>query len=243
MGYTHYWYRKVLAFDKDRFKAFSEDCQRLAKLMPYLNVQLAGGNGEGEPVITEKEICINGVANCGHEKRNLGITWAAKNASGVATIVKKQLSGVVDSELLTQLKKLGFNTIVAEGQDAARSGFSDSDVSGTWFAGAELTARTCGGDCSHESFFIPQKFSFSGQAWKREDWIKKQEIFDFCKTAYKPYDLFAISALALAKHHLGKDIQISSDGTEAQWEDGLQIIEKAFGYSTKELRGDLRREE
>src|SRR3990167_7924502 len=32
-----------------------------------------------------------------------------------------------------------------------------TDVKGTWFAGAKLSTRTCGGNCSHESFVLNVK--------------------------------------------------------------------------------------
>ena len=52
-------------------------------------VSLAGGSGKGEPEINNKRIWFNGVENCEHADRNLGITWPDKNASGIAFVTEK----------------------------------------------------------------------------------------------------------------------------------------------------------
>jgi hypothetical protein len=100
---------------------------------------------------------------------------------------------------------------------------SYSPVSGHWFAGAELDKRSCGGDCSHESFILER-------ATKREKYDKHELLFDFCKTAFKPYDLLVQCALIIAKHYLKDDIIVTSDGTIEQWQDAIKVCEKAFKY-------------
>jgi len=54
--------------------------------------------------------------------------------------------------------------------------------------------------------------------------------FQCCKTAYKPYDLAVIICLIIAKHHLGKDLLVSSDGELSHWQDGMLICQKILGY-------------
>ena len=41
-------------------------------------------------------------------------------------------------------------------------------------------------------------------------------IFNFCKTAYKPYDRYVVRVLLLAEKHFGDSISVSSDGN---WEE------------------------
>ena len=47
--------------------------------------------------------------------------------------------------------------------------------------------------------------------------------FEFCKTAYKPYDVVVVAALSLAKYYFGDDIDISSDGDRNDWNDGVEL--------------------
>jgi len=53
--------------------------------------------------------------------------------------------------------------------------------------------------------------------------------FEFCKTAYKPYDIFVVAALAVAKDIFGDDIDIGSNGTPKEWSAGVQLAGLALG--------------
>ena len=195
-------------------------------------VPLACGLGRGKAVIENDRIWFNGLEKCGHTNRNLGITWPDDDANGIAFIVDKYKE-IPTRTLVTMLcgkkEQLAVN---------------DSDVSGTWFAGLKLKQRTCGGDCSHETFSFPL-------VMEKADWQKPigkishygangkpvyndpNEIglyFNCCKTAYKPYDLPVIICLIIAKHYLSKDILVTSDGTLDQWRDGMVICQKILGY-------------
>jgi len=105
-------------------------------------------------------------------------------------------------------------------------------VNGTWFAGAQIETRVCGGDCSHETFHFPRILELS-------DWQKKQGIedlgedgllFAFCKSAYKPYDLAVNCFLIIAKYRLSKRIMVHSDGENEHWFDGMLLCHKILGY-------------
>lgn len=170
MGYTHYW-RRVQEFDPESYKAVVRDFQRIRRHLRMAGVMFAGPHGDGEPVFNDEQIRFNGPSNCGHDHRDLGITWPAENP---------------DPEAVT-------------------------DEAGTWFAGLTLNRRTCGGDCSHESFIL--------------DRIDRED-FNFCKTAYKPYDLAVCCVLIIAKHHLGKAISVSSDGGPEQWRDAVELCQR-----------------
>ncbi len=116
-----------------------------------------------------------------------------------------------------------------------REWVKNSDVDGAWFAGAKLTARTCGGDCSHETLALFQKLKPESYQEPQED----GKYFEFCKTAYKPYDVIVNVVLIIAKHHLGGAITISSDGQSKDWDDGRFITQKILGYGADfKLDGD-----
>ena len=207
------------------------DFKKVAKELSAF-VPLAGGLGKGKAVINNKRIWFNGVENCGHTDRNLGITWPEDSASGIAFVVEKY-------------EKIPVRTLITVlcGQEEELA-VNNSDVSGTWFAGLKLKHRSCAGDCSHETFSLPRVI-------EKEDWQKPigkisyydadgkpvyndpKEIglyFNCCKTAYKPYDLAVIICLIIAKRHLKEQIQVSSDGTVDNWKDGMLICQKILGY-------------
>ncbi len=78
-------------------------------------------------------------------------------------------------------------------------------------------------DMSHETF-----------TWKalptQVEWRKNEpEIFDFCKTAMKPYDAVVTAILIRAKEIYGSCVSISSDGDWSEWKDGRDLYEAVFG--------------
>jgi len=101
----------------------------------------------------------------------------------------------------------------------------DSDVGSIWFAGRQLRTRTCDGDCSHESFWLPR-------GREVRDWERPERglYFDCCKTAYKPYDLAVQVCLVIAAHHLGAEIAVSSDGSMEEWQDATALCQAVLGY-------------
>ncbi|MGI4756062.1 MAG: hypothetical protein ACRYGF_04345 [Janthinobacterium lividum] len=52
----------------------------------------------------------------------------------------------------------------------------------------------------------------------------------YCKTAFRPYDLAVTVFLLIAKHRLGKDSGIFSDGALTQWQDAHLLCLKELGY-------------
>jgi len=211
MGYTHYVYQKK-TLNKEGFAKVVKDFKKIIPIFEQMGIPLASWNGEGKPEIKANEIAFNGLEKCGHEERNLGITWPAKGASGVNLAYKKGEPEPTDT-IVTQLS--------GEQETLA---VNDSDVDGTWFAGCKLNQRTCGGDCSHESFILKRIF--------KADYEQEREgkLFSCCKTAYKPYDLAVISCLIIAKQHLGEEISVHSDGSSEDWSDGRILCQKLLGY-------------
>lgn len=110
----------------------------------------------------------------------------------------------------------------------------DGDSGQNWFAGRLLNNRTCGGDCSHETFSLPRIYEPAD--WEKEfaeEYAKDDpygRYFAFCKTAYKPYDLAVTCCLIIAQHYLDGYIKITSDGTAEQWFDSKQLCQMVLGY-------------
>jgi len=194
MGYTHYWTR-IKELRNEAFQKVVQDTCRLIVGLEKGGLSLAGPHGDGKPELGQDFIAFNGVEDCGHTRRELGITWPSDHANGIG---------------------------------------EDIEIEGQWFAGALLTKRSCGGDCSHESFVLPRVFRL--REWSEPD--EHGRYFDCCKTAYKPYDLAVISCLLIAKHHLGDDIMLSSDGTPENWADGVDLVKRVFGYEVVAPGGD-----
>lgn len=53
--------------------------------------------------------------------------------------------------------------------------------------------------------------------------------FQFCKTAWKPYDTPVVAILVILKSYYGNLLNLSSDGTEDDWEEGISVA-RALGY-------------
>ena len=199
MGYTHYYYCKV-EYDAKSFENVATDFKKMIPILDHLGVKLGDAFGENYPIITPTEICFNGLKKCGHEQRELGITWPSKTAKGVA-----QNNIALGLEEITK---------------------------GSWFAGAELEARVCGGNYDHETFRIEQKASHVADYKIKELDENDGFFFECTKTAYKPYDLAVNVCLIIAKRHLKKNIRIHSDGEDVNWEEGRQLCQHFLGYGS-----------
>lgn len=103
-------------------------------------------------------------------------------------------------------------------------------IKGQWFAGMVLDQRTCGGDCSHETFHFPR--ILKPMEWQKPE---KGKYFQFCKTAFKPYDLAVNVFLVIAKHYLKSKLKVTSDGTPNNWIEAVTICKNAFGYDDFKL--------
>ena len=101
----------------------------------------------------------------------------------------------------------------------------NSSVNGTWHGGHLLGKRECNGDCSYETFALEQQFD--PMDWQEP---KDGKYFCFTKTAFRPYDLAVTACLVIAKHHLGDDITISSDGSMDEWADAMELCQHFLGY-------------
>ena len=92
--------------------------------------------------------------------------------------------------------------------------------------------------------FSEERFAFNGDsnedlyhetfAWRREVRMREHEMedgeaFDFCKTAYKPYDAVVTAVLIRAKEIYGNGVRLVSDGEWEDWEPGRSLYELTFG--------------
>lgn len=91
--------------------------------------------------------------------------------------------------------------------------------------------------------FSETRFGFNGDDTKKDPlhgtemhesfvWYRNAyEVFDFCKTAMKPYDAVVTAALIRAKEIYGDSINIRSDGEWDEWQNGRILFEYTFARS------------
>jgi hypothetical protein len=80
-------------------------------------------------------------------------------------------------------------------------------------------------EMDHESFVIERNYIVDEYSHKNEDGL----YFAFCKTARKPYDVVVIACLIAAKLYFGEKIQIKSDGSFTEWQDGIKLASQVLG--------------
>jgi len=80
------------------------------------------------------------------------------------------------------------------------------------------------GDEAHETFAVAPGGGYSSS---KDD---AGRVFNFTKTARKPYDDVVTACLIALKHHFGDDVAIHSDGDEGEWYPGKQLCQRACGY-------------
>ncbi|MEN6549921.1 MAG: hypothetical protein ABFE07_28090 [Armatimonadia bacterium] len=108
--------------------------------------------------------------------------------------------------------------------------YNENAIDGTWFAGASVEKRCCNGDCSYESFCFPVRLK-KGEDYYRDPQAKDRGlVFQFCKTAFRPYDLAVICFLIIAKRHLKTKLRVASDGEDGHWADGRLFCQMHLGY-------------
>ena len=81
------------------------------------------------------------------------------------------------------------------------------------------------GEEGRETFMV-ERVAPPPSAWRADE----TEIFDYCKTARKPYDLVVCGALAVLAEH-ATDIHVHSDGDLTEWGPALKWAEKVLGRS------------
>lgn len=96
------------------------------------------------------------------------------------------------------------------------------------------------GDRGHETFSLQRKSDKRLEDYASR--LDRKYIFDFCKTARKPYDIVVCCLLVILKHRLGNMIEISSDGKDwtndegkyyeidGAWSDAIKICVENLSY-------------
>jgi len=216
MGYTHYWYREK-EIPLEKFRKIKEDFTKFLPLFKALDVQLANGLGEGQPVITDDEITFNGKHNCGHPiNEAIVIPWPSRTPkNGVATDSKKAIEGSWFAGVVLNQR--------------ACDGHCDYE---TFYFPRNLAKNHLG---------TPERQPIGKIAYyKMDGWNTRTPVysnpkvvgkyFDCCKTAFRPYDLAVNVFLIIAKYYLKNTIQVRSDGDLPEWKDAVIMVQNALGY-------------
>lgn len=86
------------------------------------------------------------------------------------------------------------------------------------------------GDDGHETFIVYRRVSDMGATWEvyANELKTRGEIFNFCKTAAKPYDVVVTAILAAIDLMAPGALGIESDGEAANWEEGVRLANRAL---------------
>jgi len=125
--------------------------------------------------------------------------------------IKKDISKRMFKKTSTECKKLlnainGKIKLCSQYGDDTKPIFSDTEIA---FNGV--------GDGSFEDFL------FDGDRTTGE----------YCKTAERPYDLLVTGVLIVAKVTMGERIKVNSDCDKADWQEGIDFVNKTLGLSVK----------
>ena len=220
MGYTHYYYVSS-EFDKKEFANVAKDFKKMVTPLKHLGVVLADGWGDNHPRIAPTKIIFNGLEKCGHEERDLGITWPSDKAIGI-----------IKNGVGTKLREITNSQWFAGAQLETRAcgGDCSHETFSLFKTFNPINKRYDGSEYVTE----PQGVYGSWTDSKGKKTKNKANIigkfFDCCKTAYKPYDLAVTICLVIAKHYLKNDITISSDGNITHWQEAMQLCQHFLGY-------------
>ncbi len=101
---------------------------------------------------------------------------------------------------------------------------SSSPVNGQWFGGAMLEKRIApNGDGSYETLYIPRVHKI--HPWSEPN--PSGNYFEFCKTAYRPYDIL-VNCAYLATRYYDRRCVVSSDGEPVEWQIAVGVLSKVL---------------
>ena len=126
----------------------------------------------------------------------------------------KKVSDDVWNKIVTACRKLKDNSPVAI--NGCRR-FEDDKDPGARMTDEFIWFNGVGAD-GHETFVLEKKGSGG---------------FSFCKTAHKPYDLMVTACLLVYNHYSPDTIELSSDGNNADWEDGVAFVNEILDLGVK----------
>lgn len=125
-----------------------------------------------------------------------------------------------DDALRFEMFANGARTIIeyATTQDKIQIADGMGDNLGKWEATKEMVRFNGYGSDSHETFY----------------WASDASGFNFCKTAYKPYDAVVTACLMHLKECYGDAVSIGSDGSwSGDWQDGARLYRNALGLTAE----------
>jgi len=173
---------------------------------------------------------------------DLGIKLADGHGEGKPIINDNEIIFNGDAHCGHKQFDLGITWPAKKAKGTCQANDPKHAIKGSWFAGAKLNSRCCGGDCSHETFYFPRDLGkdahplprlmykdSNGNDVERES-NEVGKYFGFTKTAYKPYDLAVNIALIIIKHYLGDKVVVASDGELEHWSDSIEITQTILGY-------------
>jgi len=211
MGYSHYIYRPK-EITNSQWSNITRDTKKvLDYLQNEIGIALAGGAGDGEPVIDADYIGFNGSGlqpiGVWTTSEEVSIPWPASNAS---------LNEPVSDPIAQK-------------------------TAGTWFAGTLLTQRvapicenTGKGSGSYETCSLERTMPDNYTPCEETGLY-----FDCCKTAYRPYDLAVTAFYTIIRHHVPV-CRVRTDGEEQDWMDAMVICHNLLGYElVSPLEDDL----
>jgi len=81
-----------------------------------------------------------------------------------------------------------------------------------------------------QSNLSPEEIAYQERIYGKDEEELEHPNFFFCKTARKPYDVCVTACLIIAKHYLGEEIKISSDGETNEWNEAKTYCQEILGY-------------
>ena len=210
MGYSHFYYVPE-EFNVETFAKVAADFEKMIEPLEHLSIRLADRYGKNKPIISSTEISFNGLANCGHGKNKSEMKWPSKTTAEVS-------KNEIDAKLAEIAESLGIEK-------------------------GRLEDRICYGNCSFEAFHLQRKLQTVvtrgdgiTESLERLDDVETYpkeligKYFRWIKTSHRPYDLAVTICLVIAKHHLGDNITITSDGIDDDWIEAKRLCEQFLGY-------------
>lgn len=110
-----------------------------------------------------------------------------------------------------------------------RSGVELADPMGNVLGGEVISSKEIAfngiAEDSHESFVLNRVMR---ELYDYEKGMMQEDpgVFDFCKTARKPYDTVVTAVLIAAVAITGDAYVVSSDGYAEDWEEGMQLLDR-----------------
>lgn len=100
------------------------------------------------------------------------------------------------------------------------------------FNGDSEARAEYGDTLDHETFSFPG-YTFTN----RPEWDTEPEsVFNFCKTARKPYDAVVTACLLVARDHFDESVlSINSDGWWHEWANGYKLYYRIFGREPQQV--------